>query len=352
MALSKNERKIIDDLFSQGLKNCSCDNCKEANPQPLSNFGRDKYEKYGYKSQCKNCAKLVRKPSKPRKTLPGETVICKDCNEEKPYYKGKRCKECVGIADGKTKGQTGICNGCQQEVVYHHGKRCFDCIREGARLTIGQIGICSSCDIECTYSKGNICRECLTKSAKESQERLSAQKVTCPYCNELKTPVNGTVCEDCKNKQNKEWREENKEYVTRKNKEYADAHVEEKAIYDAVYRVANKEKRDEYRKIYYVENYDTIAARSTERKARKRQATPKAMMKTHRKEALKIYKLARDLQQLSEEKLHVDHIVPLQGENVSGLHVFWNLQILSESENLKKSNSFDGTYDNNGWRKK
>ena len=53
------------------------------------------------------------------------------------------------------------------------------------------------------------------------------------------------------------------------------------------------------------------------------------------------YRAARIMSKLTGKRYEVDHVIPLQGELVSGLHHEDNLQILTKKQNCSKHNKFE-----------
>jgi 5-methylcytosine-specific restriction endonuclease McrA len=89
---------------------------------------------------------------------------------------------------------------------------------------------------------------------------------------------------------------------------------------------------------YKDRNIDVVRADTSVRKRRHREATPKWLTPAERLQMRDLYVQARKMTELTRERYVVDHIVPLRGEEVCGLHVPWNLRVITQDENLKKSN--------------
>lgn len=92
-----------------------------------------------------------------------------------------------------------------------------------------------------------------------------------------------------------------------------------------------KKKSKEIKLRHRKENPHIYRASTAKRRAIKLRATPKWLTSIEKEEIKKIYKNC-------PEGYEVDHIIPLKGKNVCGLHVPWNLQYLTVSENRSKNN--------------
>lgn len=154
--------------------------------------------------------------------------------------------------------------------------------------------------------------------------------------------VSNRQCRDCWVEDTRAWYKANKESVLKKQK---------------IYAKENAEKRNDQRKNRYAQNSAYELRKNREwRKANKglatfhsvkyqtskKNRTPSWLTQKQVNSIATEYELAAWCTKVTGIKYHVDHIVPLQGKTVSGLHVPWNLQVIPASDNHKKSNRFIG----------
>lgn len=190
--------------------------------------------------------------------------------------------------------------------------------------------ICTSCGVlkplemfsrqrERKDGRKSNCKECVSKSARR-------------YYDENKEQLK---------KKWKKYYENNKEKCNKASAKWAKENVEKSRARFLRYRHKNLEKVNNYNRLRRLSNLARDAAKTAKRRSRKREATPNWLTEEHMLQILSFYEESSRLSKSTGVKHHVDHIVPLRGKNVCGLHVPWNLQVITAEENLKKRNKYD-----------
>jgi hypothetical protein len=227
---------------------------------------------------------------------------CSDCKTVKPFSDFSKNVT-------KLDGHQNICKACEK--VRRTNKK--DKLREQSKA----------------YREKNKekIRESKRKHYKENQEKIKAKSKKWYLENQDKV---------------KEYREENKDKLKEKMNIYREENKDALSLYSVEYYRKNKDKILEYRR----NNKDIVNAATARRRAQRFKATPSWLTEDQLEEIKDFYTMCQMFQIYTGLTYHVDHIIPLQGEDVCGLHVPWNLQILEASENLSKSNKLLEEYSN------
>lgn len=139
------------------------------------------------------------------------------------------------------------------------------------------------------------------------------------------------------------FRSNNREALAAATRKYQSERREETRVRNRAYYYADIERHQKRMALWHRANREELrpyyAEKSRRRFATRLKATPSW---ADPEEILAIYEKCRDISLETGIKHHVDHIVPLVHPLVCGLHVHWNLQILTAYDNLSKSNKFQG----------
>ena len=148
----------------------------------------------------------------------------------------------------------------------------------------------------------------------------------------------------------RQWRADNKARLIQYDKDYAVSHreqilakrkryVDRKLATNATewrQKVAAASRASWERLPIYVR-----ASRNKLSKTNRLHRAPPWLTRTHKAQIQRYYELSAALTDILGERYVVDHVIPLQGELVSGLHVPWNLQVMTFFENGSKGNRID-----------
>jgi hypothetical protein len=127
---------------------------------------------------------------------------------------------------------------------------------------------------------------------------------------------------------NKQYYNLNKDKMNQDNKIYRENNREEILEGKRLHYLRNREHHIEVKERWRKNNQKRVNSYKAKRRAAKLNQTPKWAD----------LKAIEEFYKNCPNGMTVDHIIPLQGKNVRGLHVLENLQYLTKSENSRKRN--------------
>jgi hypothetical protein len=165
-------------------------------------------------------------------------------------------------------------------------------------------------------------------------------------------------CRDCAGIKHQQWVDENKEKVQAYNKQWFEKNhdTSKNRNKDWYSKDENLALKKEKMRVYYEAKKSTIKekvkthrqnnphierANSAKKRATKLHRTPCWLTRNDALQIKTLYELASKKTIETGIAWHVDHIIPLRGKKVSGLHVPQNLRVIPASENLRKSNNWE-----------
>lgn len=204
-----------------------------------------------------------------------------------------------------------------------------------ARTGKGVASCCKACRSEARKPGITASREEFERLKSEGMKRCTACLQILPNgCfNARKASPDGLMykCRDCCKAYATEYREKNPECF----KDYYYARKDELNQNNKNWREQNPEKNAERLRRWGRENQAVIREKGSRRRAHKLKATPKW---ADRKKIMEFYYLAERLTEETGVIHHVDHIYPLQSDEVCGLHCEFNLNVITQFENIQKLN--------------
>ena len=198
------------------------------------------------------------------------------------------------------------------------------------KMADGHLNQCKSCLNKKNRERNELNRE-FKRAQAESYRRRDGVMTRAEFHEKLR--ANKRPRSEVARKSN----EKNKARIQAYQKAYTEANRERLQIKNAL----NKDRKREWQRQYLKANPGHSAAYVAKRHAAKLQRTPAWLTKFDLLKIKCMYQVAAMRNRESGYAWHVDHIIPLQGVFVSGLHVPDNLRVIPAVDNMRKNNHYE-----------